>query len=262
MQAPPDSALGPRDVRIAVLRAPEDASAEHARRCEALLPPDELARMMRFRFEPDRRRYLFAHALVRQTLSRYAPATPPAHWRFETNAYGRPQIAAGAAGSPLRFNLSHTAGIVACAVSIDRDVGVDVEHARPSRGDFGLEIAHQCFAPAEVAALAAQPAAAQRDWFFAFWTLKEAYIKARGMGLALPLSGFAFYLRDARTNTAASPDIGIAFSPSVPDDPARWYFERRRLTPDHALALAARRAPGEELTVTIEEAPTDFPAGP
>jgi 4'-phosphopantetheinyl transferase len=267
MQAPPDRPIGPRDVRVWVLRAPENASAERARRSEAILSPDELARMRRFRFEPDRRRYLFAHALVRETLSRYAPETPPAGWRFETNAYGRPHIANVAssdvsAAPRLKFNLSHTAGLVACAVALDRDVGVDVEHTRPSRADFGLEIASQYFAPAEVQALAAQPTAAHRDWFFAFWTLKEAYIKARGMGLALPLAGFAFDLRNARPDAAASPDIGISFAPSVADDPARWHFERRRLAPDHALALAACRAPGEALTVSLEEAPPDFPSGP
>jgi 4'-phosphopantetheinyl transferase len=264
MQESPDSdkPLGARDVRVWVLRAPEDASAEQARRCEKILSPEELARMRRFKFEADRRRYLFAHALVRQTLSRYAPETPPDRWHFETNAYGRPHIAAsgdGASGTSLRFNLSHTAGMVVCAVARDRDVGVDVEHGRPARGDFVLEIAPHYFAAAEVAALAAQPAATQRDWFFAFWTLKEAYIKARGLGLALPLAGFAF---DLKAGAAASPDIGISFAPSVTDDPAHWYFERRLPSPDHALALAVRRAPGEALAVTIEEASVDFPADP
>jgi 4'-phosphopantetheinyl transferase len=256
VQKSPDSGLGPRDVRVWLLRAPEDAGAERARRCEAILAPNELARMKRFRFETDRRRYLFAHALVRYTLSRYAPATPPERWRFETNEYGRPQV--GGAAPRLKFNLSHTAGLVACAVALDRDVGVDVEHIRPAHGDFGLEVAPQYFAPREVAALAAQPAADQRDWFFAFWTLKEAYIKARGMGLALPLSGFTFDLGDA--GAAASPNIGISFASNVVDDPARWYFERRLPSPEHALALAVRRARNEALTVAVEEAPADFPA--
>jgi 4'-phosphopantetheinyl transferase len=269
-----DSQLGPRDVRVWILRAPENAGVEQARRCEAILSPDELARMKRFRFETDRRRYLFAHALVRHTLSRYAPHTPPAGWRFETNGYGRPHIA-GTAAPPLRFNLSHTAGLVACVVALDRDVGVDVEHMRPARGDFGLEIAPQYFAPGEVTALSAQPVANQRDWFFAFWTLKEAYIKARGVGLALPLAGFTFDLRDAAvaaptvaaptvaaSTVAASPDITITFASSVVDEPARWYFERRLPSPEHALALAVRRAPDEALAVTVEEAPADFPTSP
>jgi 4'-phosphopantetheinyl transferase len=263
VQTSPDSGLGPRDVRVWLLRAPEDAGPEDARRCEALLSPDELARMRRFRFGTDRRRYLFAHALVRHTLSRYAPDMPPVRWRFETNEHGRPHVAGAAPGTAaarLRFNLSHTAGLVACVVARDRDVGVDVEHTRPARGDFGLEIAPHYFAPVEVAALAAQPAANQRDWFFALWTLKEAYIKARGMGLALPLSGFAFDLRDE--GAAASPDIAVAFASSVADDPARWYFERRLPSPHHALALAVRRAPDEALAVTVEEAPADFPASP
>ena len=246
------SALGDEEVHVWWLGGPEDASAERIERCTALLSPDEHARMGRFHFAADRLRYLFAHALVRTTLTRYAPETPPERWRFRTNEYGRPEIMPEQGGPPLRFNLSHTAGMVACAVARGRDVGVDVEHVMPPRGDVGLEIAAQFFAPAELAALAAQPREARRERFFALWTLKEAYIKARGMGLALPLDQFAFDLDRAAPPGAAAP-IHLAFTPEMNDDEARWHFTRFHPTPQHALALAVRRESGETVAVRILE---------
>jgi 4'-phosphopantetheinyl transferase len=242
-------------VHVWVLRAPEDASADDVARAQALLSAEERARMARFRFAPDRLRYLFAHALVRVTLSRHAPATPPADWRFVANAYGRPEVAPDidTGPLPLRFNLSHTAGLVACAVALDREIGVDVEHLFPRGGDFGLDVAARYFASAELAGLGAQPDDARRERFFALWTLKEAYIKARGLGLALPLDRFAFELEGAPGNAAESPAIAIRFEPDMNDDATRWHFVRRHPTPEHALALATRRAPGETVSVLVSE---------
>jgi 4'-phosphopantetheinyl transferase len=258
----PAEKIGARDVYVWLLAAPEDADDARAERAAALLDDGERARMARFRDARDVRRYLFAHALARTTLTRYAPHVPPAGWRFRVGPHGRPEIvdaagaAAGGAGSAeaLRFNISHTAGLVACAVTRGRDVGVDVEHVYPPRwGDETcLEIAGAHFAPAEAAGLAALPAADRRARFFEIWTLKEAYIKARGLGLALPLAGFAF--------DSGGPEIGVRFEPGVDDGvPGGWCFERFRPTPRHALALAARRAPGETLAVHVCEAGADSP---
>jgi 4'-phosphopantetheinyl transferase len=91
--------------------------------------------------------------------------------------------------SPLRFNLSHTEGLVVLAVA-GSDVGVDVEWL--DRKGRTVELADRYFAPAEATALRALPTDQQRDRFFDLWTLKESYIKARGLGLAIPLASFAF----------------------------------------------------------------------
>jgi 4'-phosphopantetheinyl transferase len=235
-----------------LLEAPEDAPPARVERCAALLDAGERARMGRFHAAADARRYLFAHALARTTLTRYAPETPPAGWRFRTNEHGRPEIAG--AVTPLRFNLSHTAGLVACAVAHDRDVGVDVEHLHPPRWDAAasLEVAASHFAPAERAGLEAAGPEARAARFFAIWTLKEAYIKARGLGLSLPLARFAFELD-------AGPEPRVRFDAGFGDEPEAWHFACLRPTPAHALALAVRRAPGETLAVRVCPALADSP---
>jgi 4'-phosphopantetheinyl transferase len=201
----------------------------------ALLDDEERAVHARFLVEPPRRLYLAAHALVRLTLSRYAEVEPRA-WRFARNAYGRPHVAGPMAGRGLHFNLSHTTGLVALAVAATEDVGIDVENtARTLDHD---RLAPSVFAPAELAALRriADPVA-RRTRFFVLWTLKEAYIKARGMGLSLPLDGFSFDLD--------GPEPTIAFAASCPDDPARWRFRYDAPTPTHRLALAVPAATDE-----------------
>ncbi|MDB4983274.1 MAG: 4-phosphopantetheinyl transferase [Myxococcales bacterium] len=237
------------DVHLWLFEGAEDAPQALADRCATLLSDDETGRMLRFRVAADRRRYLFAHALVRAVLSRYWSATPPTDWRFVTNPQGRPEIAPGLASLPLRFNLSHTEGLVACAVALGRDVGVDVEHIEPPVLDLG--IADHCFAPSEVRGLMAQPESARRERFFAIWTLKEAYIKARGLGLSLPLDKFAFEL----------PALAITIDPALNDDAAHWHFEQRSPTPLHRLALAVRRAPHERLNVSLQPRADVFPTG-
>ena len=197
----------------------------------AWMSADEHARMARFIFDRDRRRFLMTRALVRSALSRYA-AVAPADWTFTANAHGRPELVDRPRGVPdLRFNLSHTEGLVACAVTIGREIGVDVEHVGRR---LTHDIAGRFFAPREVRDLHALPAGEQPTVFFDYWTLKEAYIKARGFGLALPLGDFAFTL-----SPQARP--AITFEPTLDDDPATWQFVQDWPTPHHRLGLAVRR---------------------
>jgi 4'-phosphopantetheinyl transferase len=205
-----------------------------------LLSPDEHERMARLVFERDRRRFLLTRALVRTMLSRYANVAP-ADWSFIANVHGRPEIVDRPRGVPdLRFNLSHTDGLIACAVTIGREVGVDVEHIGRR---LTHDVAGRFFAPREVNDLHALPADEQDKVFFDYWTLKEAYIKARGFGLALPLGDFAFTL------SPSSPPA-ITFEPSLDDDPATWQFFQDWPTPQHRLGLAVRRE-GPDLPVRV-----------
>ena len=208
----------------------------------AFLSADEHARMARFVFDRDRRAFLLTRALVRTTLSRYA-SIRPADWQFIANVHGRPELLDPPSGVPdLRFNISHTDGLIACAVTIGREVGVDVEHInRYLRHD----VAGRHFAPREVTDLTRLPEDEQRRVFFDYWTLKEAYIKARGFGLALPLGDFAFTLSPPNAPQ-------ITFEPTLDDDPATWQFLQGWPTPHHRLGLAVRRE-GNDLPVRIRE---------
>jgi 4'-phosphopantetheinyl transferase len=205
-----------------------------------LLSKDEHERMARLIFERDRRRFLLTRALVRTMLSRYANVAP-AGWAFIPNVHGRPEILDRPGGVPdLRFNISHTEGLIACAVTIGREVGVDVEHIGRR---LTQDVAGRFFAPREVNDLRSLPAEDQPRVFFDYWTLKEAYIKARGFGLALPLGDFAFTL------SPPSPPA-ITFEPALDDDPATWQFYQDWPTPQHRLGLAVRRE-GADLPVRI-----------
>lgn len=213
-------------------------------RLRSWLTPDEAARMDRYAFERHRREYLATRALCRAVLSRYV-SVDPAAWRFAANAWGRPEVASPAAPW-LRFNLSNADGMLACLVARERDVGVDVEDtARPL--DTHATAAH-VFAPAELAALGRQRPDAHRARFFHYWTLKEAYIKARGMGLAIPLDRFAFDL------DAADGVERIEIDPSLGDDAASWQFARLRPTTRHQIAVALRRGGDGELRVVVRDA--------
>ena len=209
----------------------DPAAAQGARATEWLrfLEPAERARYDRYRVEGARQEYLTGRAMVRTGLSRHADVDP-GDWRFEANRYGRPSIVAEQARlvPGLVFNLSHTRGLVALAVGRDCDLGIDVEWIdRQSRLS---DLCTRYFADDETAYVLAAEGDELTERFFAFWTLGEAYIKARGMGLALPLDGFAYDITGDRPT--------IRFEPTCPDDPARWRFLRRAIGDRHRLALA------------------------
>ena len=208
---------------------------------DALLTEDERAKRDRFRFEKDRHTCLVTRALVRTVLSMYVDV-PPEAWRFVVNEYGRPEIAEPGHARALKFNLSHTNGLIACIVARERAVGVDVED-RERRGRL-LQVADRYFSASEVRALRALPEAEQLDRFFLYWTLKESYIKARGMGLAIPLGKFSF---DIGT------DISIAFEPELKDDPESWQFTAMSFGRRHAIAASVQHAADERVRIVLKE---------
>lgn len=217
-------------------------SAEVRASYRSVLSADEAARLERFAFDYLKLEYLVTRALCRYTLSRYADAAP-AQWTFRANAYGRPEIADEALAPGLRFNLSNSRSLVACVVTRDLDAGVDVE-ALDRRGDT-VSIADHYFSAQELRGLRARETADQNDHFFQLWTLKESYIKARGMGLSIPLKDFSF--------TPLERPIRIAFAPELEDTAEDWQFELFRPDPGHLLALGLRRGPGADCRVTLFE---------
>jgi len=158
-----------------------------------LLDDAEKRRAERFRFVEDRLAYVAAHALLRLALSAAAGGDPGA-WRFEAGLRGKPRLAAVHGLADLRFNLSHTRGMVTVALARGAEVGVDVER-RARRGRLDLELAESRFAPEEAESLRAlSDDASRRERFLRLWTLKEAFVKATGRGLSQPLSEFVVTL--------------------------------------------------------------------
>jgi 4'-phosphopantetheinyl transferase len=191
----------------------------------ALLSEEEIARYLRFHFDDDRREFALAHALLRTTLSAFDDVAPR-DWRFENDANGKPALAPGMTGVPLSFNLSHSGGLVACAVAVHADVGVDVESV--TRATDWRSIVPRYFSAAEVAQIDRLPAPEQAGRFFELWTLKEAFAKALGVGLSQSLDATCFDL------------AGDAISCSLPDgiQAEAWQFALYRPDRDHRLAVA------------------------
>ncbi|TWT38932.1 4'-phosphopantetheinyl transferase family protein [Blastopirellula retiformator] len=158
-----------------------------------IITPEERAAVERFRLQHLRVEALVARALQRWVLSQYAPVRP-AQWRFAKGPFGRPYVKVPAVPCP-SFNLSHSRGMVVCAVSSSKSVGVDVEDVT-SDLDI-MDLAKRYFAPPEANDVIRQPPEFMSDRFFRYWTLKEAYVKATGFGLSLLLDSFAIELNDS-----------------------------------------------------------------
>jgi len=239
MVAPLPLSAGEVHLWYALLDQPD--APDWLERCQAVLSAEETARQQRFHFEKDRRQFLLSHALLRFVLSIYHPGVPPASWRFSAGTHGKPFLAMPLPSPPLSFNLTHTPGLAAVAVALETEIGVDAEYLERTNASLGL--AERYFAPSESARLRVLPADQLREVFFDYWTLKEAYIKGRGLGLALPLDGFAFDLQSGRPPR-------ISFTERVADDPEAWQFVQFRPSKSHKVAIAIRCSAGVRLTFT------------
>lgn len=210
----------------------------------ALLGPRERERHQRLRRERLRLEFLVAHALTRLTLSRYAPVSPEA-WSFSLGEHGRPEIEGPSDARRLRFNLSHTRGMVVCAVVRELDIGVDVESAE--RRLRHRELAERFFGEGEVNALRTLPPGTRAGRFLELWTLKEAYLKARGSGISIPLRSFQLQVSDSEAPR-------ISFDPAVVrDDAASWQFALHHPSRTHTLALAIRRPDRRKMAIRFFE---------
>lgn len=206
-----------------------DVGDEQPPRYVALLDDEEKSRQTRFHFERDQRSYAVSHALLRTTLSHYANVAP-ADWRFVAGPHGRPEIAAPAEFADLRFNLSHTRGAALVGIVRKYDIGVDLETIE--RKNDGDALAERYFSPREVRDLRALSDEQRRAAFFEYWTLKEAYVKGRGLGLHLPLDQFSFRFDGQQ--------VAVTFEPGLSDEPRAWRFVKWRPGPTFQAAVAVR----------------------
>jgi 4'-phosphopantetheinyl transferase len=207
-------------------------------RLEALLSAEEIDRYRRFYFAEDRHRYLISHALVRETLSKYIDL-PPVDWCFSFGDHGRPEIANP--GTPaVRFNLTHTRGLAACVITLAHDCGIDAEKIRKRSNPVG--VARRMFSDAENRSLQRLQGRAFMEHFFSAWTLREAYVKAIGVGIAFPTHKLTFAVE-------ADDSVAISFHPHIDDRPEDWDFRLLRPTGEHIAATAVRRRDGVETRI-------------
>lgn len=235
--------LKPGDIDLWIAYPDQISDPELLSYYDTLLSPEEKIRKDRFHFLHHRHQYLISRALVRITLSRYAPM-PPEKWRFLINDHGRPELAQSAEIPPLRFNLSHTTGIVAMGVALRQDIGVDVEDIE--RKVSFEPIANRFFTPSEIETLNQVREEDRRIRFFEFWTLKESYSKARGIGLTLPLNRHAFH-------RSPGGDWSATFDSSLKDDPDQWEFRVFHPTPRYVLAVCLNHVSPPPCQVKVRE---------
>lgn len=203
-RAPADLDLQPHQVNV--WRVFLDLEADSLASAESTLSTGEIDRAARFHFAADRHRYIAAHASLRRILARYLRCSPR-ETSFTTNEYGKPALLDG---QGLEFNLSHSGDYALIAVARGRRVCIDVERMRQ-----GLDIdniAARYFSPGEITEMSALPPEQRATGFFDCWTRKEAYIKARGLGLSLPLDSFSVSLAPQRPAAllADRSDPGVA----------------------------------------------------
>ncbi|MEQ8344394.1 MAG: 4'-phosphopantetheinyl transferase superfamily protein [Sneathiellaceae bacterium] len=232
---------GPDRVIVWWLRVDSVAPGD-LRRLGRFLDEDEGARAARFHFERDRQIYVAAHALCRGMLSSQVDLAPR-RWRFSVTGFGKPEAVMPAGQPRLRINISHTQGLAVAALAMEHDIGVDAEWlGRPVDIDA---IAPRVFSPEERAALADGGEADRSRRFFSFWTLKEAYIKATGTGLSVPL--------DRVTVDLGGPAIRVHEQGAA--DPGAWRFVLFSPGPAHLAALAIRHPDPGRLSIRAGPAP-------
>jgi 4'-phosphopantetheinyl transferase len=202
----------------------------------AVLSDAERKHQRNFHFNKDQRSYLVSHALVRQALSLYAEILPQ-DWVFGSGLHGKPKIENPSSAS-LRFNLSHTTDLCACVVTRDIRCGIDAEYL--GRQNKLLPIARRMFSEIELETFNNKTDAEIRQNFFYYWTLREAYVKARGTGLGGSSKAFHFKISEHD----AAPDYrsaSIEFTGKKQNDlAAQWQFEIFQPDVDHVMSVALK----------------------
>jgi 4'-phosphopantetheinyl transferase len=188
-----------------------------------LLSSTEQQQQQRFHFAKHRHRYLLTRALARTMLSRYT-AIPAEQLVFQVNQYNKPFIANHA----ISFNITHTDDLIILGVTRDNALGIDTEN---KHREITTELAEYSFASEEAADFLTQSLEQRQQRFFEYWTLKESYIKARGMGLAIPLKEFSFHFPEPHK---------IEFT-AQNDTAERWRFWQLQLAENYLVAVCVEK---------------------
>ncbi|MFP4436278.1 MAG: 4'-phosphopantetheinyl transferase family protein [Chloroflexaceae bacterium] len=226
-QSPPATSTLTPD-RVDVWRVALDQPLPAVQRYAQVLSPDEHTRAARFHFERDQRRFTLARGNLRRILARYLGVEPQTI-QFQYNAHKKPGLDATSYPVTPQFNLSHSENLAVYAVTTEHAVGIDIEAIRPI-ADF-VQLVERFFSAQERAMFQSLPDAQRLAAFFAGWVRKEAYIKARGVGLTLPLSQFDVTLNPAEP-------ARLLRIQGDPEAAARWTLRDLAVEPGYAAALA------------------------
>ena len=211
---------------------------------KVLLAEDELSRAARFHFDKDRTHYIVARGWLRKLLAAYL-SIGAGELRFSYAEKGKPALAESQRGS-LNFNLAHSHGMAIYAFSRRREVGIDIEFIREDLADE--KIAERFFSPQEIDVLGKLPADLRKQAFFDCWTRKEAYIKARGEGLSMPLDEFDVSLRPGEAPA-------LLRNHKEPAEITRWSMQSVTVPAGYVAALVAEGHDWQLKTFAIDQSP-------
>lgn len=236
--ATPSSPDDPRVVCVWHATVDEFLARDDDARARALdmLRPAERERHGRFRHDDDRHMFLIGRVMARAIVAD-AIGEAPHDWPWREGPHGRPEVDRD--DCPVSFNVAHSAGLVVCAISTPGPVGVDVEHRSRAPIEHGLVA--RCCADDEAADVNAH-GDKWRDHFLKYWTLKESYLKATGLGISVHLPDVRFRLQGGAPTAA--------FTGSLEGADAGWTFDLRTALPDHYIAVATSTADGTRPTIT------------
>jgi 4'-phosphopantetheinyl transferase len=220
----PPTNLELAEAEIHVWRSSLDLERSALDRCAAVLSQDEKLRASRFLFPRDRDHFVAGRGILRELLGQYV-TRPPAQLEFQYGKRGKPSLRAENGRPPVQFNLSHSRGLAVFAFASNRELGVDLEPIRPEFA--GEEIAERHFSPQELEEWHRLTPGLRAEAFFLCWTRKEAYVKARGEGLQIPLASFSVTLTPGQPEELHSVDS------------ARWHVQSFQPAPGYAAAIVA-----------------------
>ncbi|WP_022942943.1 4'-phosphopantetheinyl transferase family protein [Psychromonas hadalis] len=194
----------------------------------AILSLNEQQKVDRYRSDKAKHTALITRAFIRLLLSQYESLSPQ-QWQFSVSELGKPEVKN--ATLPLRFNLSHNDEMIICAICLEKDIGCDIENL--SRKISVNAIAKRFFSAQEYQLIKATPTR-----FFEYWTLKEAFVKATGLGISQGLDTFSFEIKTAKEKDR-NDNISLTFNENCREKtPQDWYHTL--LFPDnkHCIGLS------------------------
>jgi len=221
----PQLELSPGEVHV--WRVSLNPSDEWRLELFAQLGPEERKRAASFRLERDCRHFIVCRGALRVLLGRYLRMAPD-QIVLGAGPKGKPYLAVRDSRRPLHFNVSHSGGVALIAFALGREVGIDVEQKR-SIGDLEA-LAEYALSQREHLAWRVLPESQRPDAFFSCWSRKEAFSKAIGMGLALPLDSFDVSL-------APGEPAALLRVAGDPQAPSRWTMAEIPMEPEYAAAI-------------------------